>query len=62
MATMDIGSPESLRRRVMELQKTLADVGVDPLPGLRQMDTDYFTVHLVTPEETVQIPINDFLD
>ena len=62
MTTMDIGSAESLRRRVSELQKTLADVGVDPVPGLQQAETDDFPVYLVTPVKTVRIPFHDFLN
>ena len=58
---MDIGSAESLRRRVSELQKTLGDVGVDSLPGLQEAETDDIYV-VVTPVKTVRIPFQDFLN
>ena len=66
MTTMDIGSTESLRSRVIELQKTLTDVGVTSLPILHDEATGkdhrglaMDDVYLVTPEQTLRIPFQD---
>ena len=67
MTTMDIGSAGSLRRRVSELQKTLADVGVETLPSIhdeaagkdhRGLATDDVYV-VVAPVKTVRLPYQD---
>ena len=67
---MDIGSATSLRRRTIELQKTLKDIGVNSRPILHDEATardhrgpatdDVFVV--VTPTETVRLPYQDFLN
>ena len=67
---MDIGSAASLRRRTIELQKTLRDIGVHSRPILRneatgrdhraQATDDIFVV--VTPMKTVRLPYQDFLN
>ena len=59
---MELGSPESLRFSIMDLQNTLANVGADPmLTALQNMDQDFNAPRIVMEGTARVVPISDFL-
>ena len=59
---MELGSPESLRSSIMDLQNTLANVGADPMfTTLQNMDQDFNAPHFVMEGTAKVVPISDFL-